>query len=68
MYIKWLKDGALDFDADYQRDYVWGHEEQQAFLQGLISGFPLGYVALARAPTGRPGMVHILRLLTASSD
>lgn len=50
MYIKWLKDGALDFDADYQRDYVWGHEEQHAFLQGLISGFPLGYVALARAP------------------
>lgn len=50
MYIKWLQDGALDFDADYQRDYVWGYDEQQAFLQGVVSGFPLGYVALARAP------------------
>lgn len=50
MYIKWLQDGAMDFDAAYQRDYVWGHAAQQAFLKGIISGFPLGHVALAKSP------------------
>lgn len=50
MYIDWIRRGALNFDADYQREYVWGEEEQQTFLRVLISGFPLGNVALAKAP------------------
>ncbi|CAM6506191.1 TPA: DUF262 domain-containing protein [Klebsiella quasipneumoniae subsp. similipneumoniae] len=50
MYIQWIKSGALDFGAEYQRDYVWGHQEQQTFLRVLISGFPIGSVALAKAP------------------
>ncbi|EGV4406626.1 DUF262 domain-containing protein, partial [Salmonella enterica] len=37
-------------DANYQREYVWGHEEQQSFLNVVISGFPIGSVALAKAP------------------
>ncbi|EJG4310632.1 DUF262 domain-containing protein, partial [Salmonella enterica] len=28
MYIRWIIGGELDFDANYQRGYVWGHEEQ----------------------------------------
>lgn len=50
MYINWLRRGALNFGAEYQRDYVWGHDEQQAFLSVLISGFPIGSVALAKSP------------------
>lgn len=50
MYIQWIKSGALNFGAEYQRDYVWGHQEQQNFLRVLISGFPVGSVALAKAP------------------
>ncbi len=49
MYIQWIKSGALNFGAEYQRDYVWGHQEQQTFLRVLISGFPIGSVALAKA-------------------
>lgn len=50
MYIDWIRREALNFGAEYQRDYVWGHDEQQAFLLVLISGFPIGSVALAKAP------------------
>lgn len=50
MYIQWIKSGSLNFGAEYQRDYVWGHQEQQNFLRVLISGFPVGSVALAKAP------------------
>ncbi|EHE1501959.1 DUF262 domain-containing protein, partial [Salmonella enterica] len=50
MYIRWIIGGELDFDANYQREYVWGHEEQQSFLNVVISGFPIGSVALAKAP------------------
>ncbi|EPL8679438.1 DUF262 domain-containing protein [Klebsiella michiganensis] len=50
MYIRWIKHGALNFSAEYQRDYVWGAREQQAFLRILITGFPIGSVALAKAP------------------
>lgn len=50
MYIQWIKSDALNFGAEYQRDYVWGHQEQQTFLRVLISGFPVGSVALAKAP------------------
>ncbi|EIJ9084880.1 DUF262 domain-containing protein [Citrobacter freundii] len=50
MYIDWIRRGALNFGAEYQREYVWGEEEQQTFLRVLISGFPIGSVALAKAP------------------
>lgn len=50
MYLRWIAGGELDFDADYQRGYVWGSEEQQNFLNVVISGFPIGMVALAKAP------------------
>lgn len=49
-YIYWLQHGVLFFDADYQREYVWQEEEQQAFLRTAVSGFPLGHVALAKRP------------------
>lgn len=49
MYIDWIRRDALNFGAEYQREYVWGHDEQQTFLRVLISGFPIGSVALAKA-------------------
>lgn len=47
-YIHWLKRGEMFFDADYQRTYVWSEKEQQRFLQAVLSGFPLGSVAIAK--------------------
>ena len=38
-YISWLRHGALFFDGDYQREYVWKEKEQQAFLRTAVSGF-----------------------------
>ncbi|MBJ9640742.1 DUF262 domain-containing protein [Citrobacter sp. FDAARGOS_156] len=50
MYIDWIRRGVLNFGSEYQREYIWGEEEQQTFLRVLISGFPIGSVALAKAP------------------
>lgn len=40
-----FENDGLEFNAWYQRDYVWGHKEQQDFLATLISGFPVGVIA-----------------------
>ncbi len=47
-HICWLERGAYFFDAVYQRPYVWKKKEQQQFLKTLVSGFPLGNVAVAK--------------------
>ena len=63
MYLRWLTEGELDFDADYQRSYVWGKQEQQVFLNVLVSGFPIGTVALAKAPdwyTRNPPYIEVV--------
>lgn len=49
-YINWLRHGALFLDADYQREYVWHEEQQQAFLRKAVSGYLLGHVVLAKRP------------------
>ncbi|HBU8850481.1 DUF262 domain-containing protein [Citrobacter sedlakii] len=63
MYLRWITGGELDFDAEYQRGYVWGHEEQQDFLKVVVSGFPVGTVALAKAPdwcTREPPYIEVV--------
>ncbi|WP_313471266.1 DUF262 domain-containing protein [Atlantibacter hermannii] len=63
MYLRWIVGGELDFEADYQRGYVWGAAEQQAFLRVVISGFPIGTVALAKAPdwcTREPPYIEVV--------
>lgn len=47
-HINWLERGAYFFDAQYQREYVWKKKEQQEFLNTLVSGFPLGNIAVAK--------------------
>lgn len=49
-FVGWIERGAFFYDADYQRDYVWKKKQQQEFLFTLISGFPLGSVAIAKRP------------------
>ena len=45
-WILQFKEGQVDLNAEYQRDYVWKEEQQQEFLQSLISGFPVGAIAV----------------------
>ncbi|ELP6119477.1 TPA: DUF262 domain-containing protein [Vibrio vulnificus] len=40
-YYTNYKEGDLDLNADYQRDYVWGVVEQQALLQSVFMRVPL---------------------------
>lgn len=47
-YVGWIERGAFDYNAEYQRDYVWKNKQQQEFLHTLISGFPLGTIAVAK--------------------
>lgn len=47
-HICWLEQGAYYFEASYQRPYVWKSKQQQQFLKTLVSGFPLGSVAVAK--------------------
>lgn len=47
-YIGYFERGAFDYYADYQRDYVWTHNEQQAFLSTLLAGYPVGSVAIVK--------------------
>lgn len=47
-HIDWLERGAYWFDAPYQRAYVWKKKQQQEFLTTLVSGFPLGSIAIAK--------------------
>lgn len=47
-YVGWIERGAFDYFAPYQREYVWKKKQQQEFLQTLISGFPIGTIAVAK--------------------
>lgn len=47
-YVGWIERGAFDYDAPYQRDYVWKSKQQQEFLRTLVSGFPIGTIAIAK--------------------
>ncbi|QGZ16211.1 hypothetical protein Hena1_00350 [Erwinia phage Hena1] len=47
-YVGWIERGAFDYNAPYQRDYVWKKKQQQEFLNTCISGFPLGTIAIAK--------------------
>jgi len=43
----WLQGDALDFDAPYQRGYVWTQKEQDEYLVTLLAGYPTGVICLA---------------------
>ena len=49
-YVGWIERGAFDYNAPYQRDYVWKKKQQQEFLNTLVSGFPIGSIAIAKHP------------------
>lgn len=41
-----IQENAFDFNASYQRDYVWTENEQQKFLNSIRLGFPVGHYAI----------------------
>lgn len=43
----WLMGDALDFDAPYQRGYVWTQKEQDEYLTTLLAGYPTGIICIA---------------------
>lgn len=45
-----FEENGIEFEAWYQRDYVWSEKEQQAFLTTLVSGFPVGVIAVVNDP------------------
>ena len=47
-YIGWIERGAFDYNAPYQRPYVWKKKQQQEFLSTCVSGFPIGTIAIAK--------------------
>lgn len=67
-FVCWFQDDAINFDAWYQRDYVWGHKEQQDFLSTLISGFPVGTISLSTDQSKETKWVEVVdgkqRLIT----
>lgn len=38
----------LDLNPDYQRDYVWGFNEQQSFLHSVVLGLPLSAISVIK--------------------
>ncbi|QPI17892.1 hypothetical protein POP12_100 [Pectobacterium phage POP12] len=46
-WYSWFKQDALDMNPSYQRDYVWTQKEQNEFLNTLLSGFPIGVIAIS---------------------
>lgn len=47
-YVGWIERGAFDYNAPYQRPYVWKKKQQQEFLSTCVSGFPIGTIAIAK--------------------
>ncbi|WWQ13173.1 hypothetical protein MM5_150 [Morganella phage vB_Mm5] len=46
-----LMNGHINLNPDYQREYVWGYQEQQSFFNSLIHGLPVGTIAIAEYDT-----------------
>ncbi|QHJ84444.1 MAG: hypothetical protein [Caudoviricetes sp.] len=55
-----FEEGQVELNASYQRGYVWGHEQQQEFLQSLISGFPVGTVAVVTSDNIKDKYVEVV--------
>jgi hypothetical protein len=49
-YLHLASGGELFLDAQYQREYVWGKEQQQALMQSIFNGVPLGGIAVVINP------------------
>lgn len=47
----WMKWDAMELNPDYQRDYVWTEKEQDEFLSTLMSGYPVGAIAVSEDKT-----------------
>ena len=45
-FILARKNNELNLSPDYQREYVWGETEQQAFLSAFFSDFPFGNISV----------------------
>ncbi|QDH49065.1 chromosome partitioning protein [Pantoea phage Phynn] len=48
----WFEGDALDFDAPYQRGYVWTQKEQDEYLTTLLAGYPTGVICVAEEKEG----------------
>lgn len=46
-FMIWHRNGDLDMDPVYQREYVWTQKEQDSFLVTLVRGFPVGVIAIS---------------------
>ncbi len=53
-YRDLAKDNELYFNDEYQRKYVWQHEQQQNLLNSIFNGIPLPAIAATLNPNSDP--------------
>lgn len=47
-WLAFMETSRLNLFAYYQRDYVWETQQQQEFLNNIVSGFPLGGISVVK--------------------
>jgi len=47
-WVSFFERNRLNLSPYYQRDYVWGFNEQQQFLRSLISGLPVSAISTVK--------------------
>ena len=54
-----IKEDEINYNAWYQRDYVWTEKEQVEFIQNLIMGLPVGEISVVLDTTCKEGTKYI---------
>lgn len=47
-WVSFFERNRVETEVDYQREYVWKKDQQQLFLNSIISGLPLGYISVVK--------------------
>lgn len=54
-----IQENEINYDAWYQREYVWTEKEQVEFIQNLIMGLPVGEISVVLDTTYTEGVKYI---------
>lgn len=55
-----LEEGDFDLNPFYQRDYVWGKEEQDTFLRNVINEYPIGTIVIVIDENKNEGFMEVV--------
>lgn len=70
------REGQLDLNPTYQRDFVWSNSDSQMLIESILRGIPLPSIILARGSTsqrfqivdGKQRLTAILRFMGAHPE